>query len=546
MKATRKLVALFSAAVLALAAKAAAPSVVVNSVTPAYPYGTSVQTTYTVTAGDEGYYSLKFYATINNEVYDVTDSVTPSADLLAAGEHTVTWTAPSNKLDTNAGLALKVVETGAAAGPETVAELKTYSDGTFATKTELGNYLTTAAAATTYQQAGSYVTTTDAASTYLTKTDADSTYQTKGNYLTAHQDISGKADKATTLAGYGITDAATSTQLNNLTTTVNGKADKATTLSGYGITDAYTMAEVDSAIAAKADATALPSAVEGTYMIVDLKTGGVAYEKALSSAQFNTDEYKTTKMAFRKVPAGNYAVKENNATARTATMANDYYIGVFPVTVAQYALMNNKDAAETAYAATAANMKPQATVSWKGLRGTEEIPETFGANICPGVISNLNDRTGMTFDLPTEAMWEVAARAMPAGDDSRVNWQWYYGTTATDWKMYCFGSGNADRDMLGTTSGRRVVGSRIPNDWGLYDMYGNVWEWCLDGSKDGDNAAGGTMSLTQAPNTTDTARRRIRGGGYDGSGGCSSWYRRRSTVDSPNDSFGFRLARIVQ
>ena len=65
-------------------------------------------------------------------------------------------------------------------------------------------------------------------------------------FLTEHQDISGKADKSTTLAGYGITDAYTKTETDNkigeLTT---GKADKATTLSGYGITDAYTKTEVD-------------------------------------------------------------------------------------------------------------------------------------------------------------------------------------------------------------------------------------------------------------------------------------------------------------
>lgn len=61
---------------------------------------------------------------------------------------------------------------------------------------------------------------------------------------------SGKADKATTLAGYGITDAFTQTQVNNL---LAGKAAKATTLGGYGIADAYTQVQVNSLLAAKAD-----------------------------------------------------------------------------------------------------------------------------------------------------------------------------------------------------------------------------------------------------------------------------------------------------
>lgn len=51
---------------------------------------------------------------------------------------------------------------------------------------------------------------------YYTKTESDNKYQPKGNYLTQHQDISGKADKATTLAGYGITDGATKTELSAL------------------------------------------------------------------------------------------------------------------------------------------------------------------------------------------------------------------------------------------------------------------------------------------------------------------------------------------
>lgn len=65
-------------------------------------------------------------------------------------------------------------------------------------------------------------------------------------FLTEHQDISGKADKATTLAGYGITDAYTKTQTDDkITELTTNKADKATTLQGYGITDAYTKTEVD-------------------------------------------------------------------------------------------------------------------------------------------------------------------------------------------------------------------------------------------------------------------------------------------------------------
>ena len=70
-------------------------------------------------------------------------------------------------------------------------------------------------------------------------------------------DISGKADKATTLAGYGIEDAYTKTEVDGKIPNVENKADKSTTLAGYGIQDAYTKSEVDSKIpdiSGKADA----------------------------------------------------------------------------------------------------------------------------------------------------------------------------------------------------------------------------------------------------------------------------------------------------
>jgi len=81
-------------------------------------------------------------------------------------------------------------------------------------------------------------------------------------FLTQHQDISGKADKSTTLAGYGITDAYTKTQtdrtfvdwstynteLDGIDRQLSSKAEQSTTLAGYGITDAYTKSEIDAMI----------------------------------------------------------------------------------------------------------------------------------------------------------------------------------------------------------------------------------------------------------------------------------------------------------
>ena len=281
------------------------------------------------------------------------------------------------------------------------------------------------------------------------------------------------------------------------------------------------------------------------YMVVDLTTGEVTYEKletqSASNAKYNTDVYKTTKMVFRKVPKGTYYVQDS--ASKAATMAKDFYIGVFPVTVGQYTLMQNKNASVTA---TSDNMKPQTPVGYSLLRynneSTRTLPSAFGSGIvAASPIGTLNSTTKLAFDLPTEAMWEVAARAMSAGDSSHATWQWFFGSTDSDLGTYAWYEGNESDsdDVYGNTSGRRVVGTKLPNDWGLYDVYGNVWEWCLDGT--------GTDGWSQTPNPAFGDNRRSCGGNYEsGSSGCRSGYRGPSTYDSSGGHIGFRLARIVQ
>ena len=93
---------------------------------------------------------------------------------------------------------------------------------------------------------GTYVNKTKTTAENLTALDTQ---------VTANKNaIAQKANKATTLAGYGISDAFTRAETTNaISSAVNGKADKATTLQGYGITDAYTKTQVDTAVKAKAD-----------------------------------------------------------------------------------------------------------------------------------------------------------------------------------------------------------------------------------------------------------------------------------------------------
>ena len=135
---------------------------------------------------------------------------------------------------------------------------------------------------------------------------ADSHYKVGGVDVTKMQtDVAGKADAATTLTGYGITDAYTKTETD---TAVGKKADKATTLTGYGITDAYTKTATDAKITAAtadmatktqvtADIGTAKTALESAYQAADTALGSRSAALETKTAKFNTAGDNLTGMA---------------------------------------------------------------------------------------------------------------------------------------------------------------------------------------------------------------------------------------------------------
>jgi len=134
---------------------------------------------------------------------------------------------------------------------------------------------------------------------------------------------------------------------------------------------------------------------------------------------------------------------------------------------------------------------------------------------------------GRIYRLPTEAEWEYACRAGSTG-------------------LYCFGD---DRAMLGeyawfdSNIGRttRPVGQKKPNRWGLYDMHGNVWEWCADWySPDYYKAS----PPSDPPGPSSGSDRSIRGGGWIsyGAEGCRSAFRLGYSPTFAYKDLGFRVA----
>jgi formylglycine-generating enzyme required for sulfatase activity len=133
---------------------------------------------------------------------------------------------------------------------------------------------------------------------------------------------------------------------------------------------------------------------------------------------------------------------------------------------------------------------------------------------------------GYHYTLPTEAQWEYACRA---GTTTRF----YFGDDPgySQLGQYAWYSDNS--------SGKKhPVGKKLPNEWGLYDMHGNVGEWCLDRH---DYYLGGSVSDPQGPQSGFW--RVIRGGGWSYPAyNCTSTFRDMDTPDAWFGLLGFRVA----
>lgn len=258
----------------------------------------------------------------------------------------------------------------------------------------------------------------------------------------------------------------------------------------------------------------------------------------LPEGTVNCDAYKTQKkMAFRKIPAAGIVwrmgspadekERENTETQRKVRLTSNYYLGVFEVTQSQYMRFTGLTTIKS-YFQTDGAMRPVEGYTWQEVRGKESVwpGETrrvaYDSVLNTSFLGKLRSHAGGKFDFPTEAQWEFACRAgsgaqFPDGTSlatgSEASWPYlesharYKGNSGQDSST----AGNA----LSTNDATAVVGTYLPNRWGLYDMLGNVCEmtldWCVafsESSEIVENPYG-----ADNPANTDN-KRTMRGGAY--------------------------------
>ena len=159
-------------------------------------------------------------------------------------------------------------------------------------------------------------------------------------------------------------------------------------------------------------------------------------------------------------------------------------------------------------------------------KGAKLPVEEVSWNDCQTFITKLNQLTGQQVRLPTEAEWEFAARG---------------GNSSKGYKYS--GSDNIDAVAWYTSNSSRKtheVATKAPNELGIYDMSGNVWEWCQDWY----NSSYYSSSPTSNPTGPTTGSSRVGRGGSWGSNvrSCRVSYRNYFAPDSRSYNLGLRLA----
>ena len=293
------------------------------------------------------------------------------------------------------------------------------------------------------------------------------------------------------------------------------------------------------------------------YLVVDLNTGAVT--PSTTGPDLSDDTCRTTELWLRRIPKGTFTMGSpegevgrepgsSKETQHQVTLTEDFYIGVFEITQKQYSLIYGSNPSYYK-----GDTRPVESVSYDTIRGTGSTTgagwPTYGHAVDSGsFLGKLRAKTGKTFDLPTEAQWEYACRA---GTNTALNTGKNLTSEEQDSAVNEAGryKYNQNDGKGGYSSNHTMVGSYLPNAWGLYDMHGNISEWCLDWHK----SELGNSTVTDPQGDSSGSSRVVRGGDWNsyGARNCRSAYRNGSLTPSGNGYYsdngdhGFRVVLLL-
>ena len=226
------------------------------------------------------------------------------------------------------------------------------------------------------------------------------------------------------------------------------------------------------------------------------------------------------KLEMVKIPVGSFLMgsADNDASAYDSEKPQhrvdlqEFYLGKYPVTQEQYQAVRGNNPSHF-------HNKPQNPVEKVSWNDVQEFCQ------------KLNQQTGKKYRLPNEAEWEYACRA-------GTQTHYYFGDNAEQLREYAW-----YRDNSGSTT--HLVGQKKPNNWGLYDMHGTVWEWCEDRWYEnyGDSPKdGGSWN----ENYSQSSAKVLRGGSWSGyARDCRSANRGWNYADFRGFGIGFRVALFL-
>lgn len=211
------------------------------------------------------------------------------------------------------------------------------------------------------------------------------------------------------------------------------------------------------------------------------------------------------------IPAGEVALRDDRKKTEWSVQIQPFLLARYPVTADFYYAVTNQSPHSID-----GNRKPAVNISWNdAIRFCNLLSRKAGLKECYS-ISNGGESIRCHWEangyrLPAEAEWQYACKAGTVG--------YRYGELD---KIAWYNENSGD--------GTHDVGTKEPNAWGLYDMLGNVWEWCWDLY---DEQVYGSYRIFRGGSWAEEAR------------GCGATVRRRSHPTFCIEDLGFRLARSV-